>query len=113
MRPKSRERSSAFYRENRDLRWLIERKSRLRRLLRRKRSRVLYVDHIEKNGQRFFEKVCGFDLEGIVAKRKDSQYRATEKPSPYWIKIKNRKYSQAERRDELFDTRESRRLTSV
>jgi hypothetical protein len=38
-----------------------------------------------------------------VAKRKDSQYRATEKPSPYWIKVKNRNYSQVEGRDELFN----------
>jgi hypothetical protein len=29
-----------------------------------------------------------------VAKRKQLLYRATEKPSPYWIKIKNRNYSQ-------------------
>jgi ATP-dependent DNA ligase len=43
------------------------------------------------------------DLEGIVAKRKDSLYRATEKPSPYWVKIKNPRYSQAEGREELFD----------
>jgi bifunctional non-homologous end joining protein LigD len=82
---------------------LIERKVRLRRLLRRKRSRILYVDHIEKHGQRFFEKVCGLDLEGVVAKRKDSLYRATGKPSPYWIKIKNRNYTQAEGREEFFD----------
>jgi ATP-dependent DNA ligase len=27
---------------------LVERKARLKRLLRRKRSRILYVDHIEK-----------------------------------------------------------------
>jgi bifunctional non-homologous end joining protein LigD len=82
---------------------LVERKARLRRLLRRKRSLVLYVDHIETHGQRFFEKVCSFDLEGIVAKRKTSLYRATEEPSPYWIKIKNRNYTQAEGREELFD----------
>ena len=50
-----------------------------------------------------FEKVCALDLEGIVAKRKDSLYRATEKPAPYWIKIKNRNYTQAEGREELFD----------
>ena len=49
------------------------------------------------------EKVCGLDLEGIVAKRKDSLYRATEKQSPYWIKIKNRSYTQAEGREELFN----------
>jgi ATP-dependent DNA ligase len=50
-----------------------------------------------------FEKVCGLDLEGIVAKRKDSLYRATEKPSPDWIKIKNPQYSQAEGCEELSD----------
>src|SRR5215472_12422437 len=82
---------------------LIERKARLKRLLRRKRSRVLYVDHIEARGRQFFEKVCEMDLEGIVAKRKHSQYRPTEKPSPYWVKIKNPKYSQAEGREELFN----------
>ena len=64
---------------------------------------MLYVDHIEGRGQKFFEKICELDLEGIVAKRKDSQYRATEKPSPHWIKIKNPKYTQAEGREELFD----------
>ncbi len=55
---------------------LVERKARLKKLLRRKRSRVLYVDHVEFRGQKFFQKVCELDLEGIVAKRKDSYYRA-------------------------------------
>jgi len=50
-----------------------------------------------------FQKVCDLDLEGIVAKRKDSLYRATEKPSLYRIKIKNPRYSQSEGREELFD----------
>ena len=45
---------------------LIERKARLKRLLRRKRAPVLYVDHIEARGGQFFEKVCELDLEGIV-----------------------------------------------
>src|SRR5262249_46596163 len=48
---------------------LIERKAHLKKLLRR-RSGVLYVDHIESRGQSFFQKVCELDLEGIVAKRK-------------------------------------------
>jgi bifunctional non-homologous end joining protein LigD len=82
---------------------LIERKKRLKRLLRRKRSRVLYVDHIQTRGQKFFDKVCELDLEGIVAKHKTATYRPTEKPSPYWIKIKNPRYSQAEGREELFE----------
>ncbi len=51
---------------------LIERKARLKKLLRRKRSRVLFVDHIEARGRQFFEKICELDLEGIVAKRKQS-----------------------------------------
>ena len=75
---------------------LIERKVRLKRLLCRKRSPVLYVDHIEARGCEFFEKVCDLDLGCIVAKRKSAAYRATDKPSPYWIKIKNPSYSQAE-----------------
>ena len=43
------------------------------------------------------------DLEGIVCKRKDSPYPVTEKPSRYWIKVKNATYSQAEGREELFE----------
>ena len=81
---------------------LIDRKARLKRLLRRKASRVLYVHHIATQGRALFDKVCDLDLEGIVAKRKDSLYRATEKPAPHWIKIKNPHYSQAEGRQELF-----------
>ena len=42
-------------------------------------------------------------LEGIVCKRKDSPYRLTERPSRYWIKVKNARYSQAEGREELFE----------
>ena len=57
---------------------------------------------METKGGALFEKVCQMDLEGMVAKRKSSPYRATEKPSPYWIKVKNPRYSQAEGREELF-----------
>jgi hypothetical protein len=39
----------------------------------------------------------------MVCKRKNSPYRATDKPSPYWIKVKNRRYSQAEGRAQLFE----------
>src|SRR5215467_15610507 len=56
---------------------LIGRKAQLKRLLRRKRSPLLYVDHIEADGRPFFQKVCELDLEGIVGKRKT----AAEKPS--------------------------------
>jgi len=43
------------------------------------------------------------DLEGIVCKQKESPYKVTEKPSRYWIKIKNPNYSRAEGRGEMFD----------
>jgi ATP-dependent DNA ligase len=36
-----------------------------------------------------FEAVCAHELEGIVAKRRTSRYRAAERG---WIKIKNRAY---------------------
>ena len=45
--------------------------------------------------------VYGFT--GIVCKRKDSPYAVTEKPSRYWIKVKNFRYSQLEGREELFE----------
>ncbi len=83
---------------------LVERKARLRRLLGRRRSHILYLDHLEMNGSGLFKQACKLDLEGIVAKWKDGQYIADNKRST-WVKIKNPKYSQAEGREELFERR--------
>jgi ATP-dependent DNA ligase len=82
---------------------LIKRKAVLKKLLRRKRSRILYLDQVESDGRLLFEQIVAMDLEGIVCKRKDSSYKVTEKPSQYWIKVKNPKYSQLEGREELFE----------
>ena len=82
---------------------LIERKVRLKRIMPRKPSRLLYVDHIERRGRDLFERACALDLEGIVAKRCTSKYIAIDRPSLNWIKIKNPSYSQAEGRAEMFD----------
>jgi bifunctional non-homologous end joining protein LigD len=94
-----------LYLNGRDLRTmpLLERKVMLKRLIRRKRPRLLYLDHVETDGVRLFEEVVKMDLEGIVCKRKNSAYKATEKPSPNWIKVKNARYSQLEGREELFE----------
>lgn len=46
--------------------------------------------YIEKNGISFFKKIKKLGLEGIVAKKKDSEY-ILNKRSPLWIKIKNLK----------------------
>jgi ATP-dependent DNA ligase len=77
----------------------------LRKLLCRRRSPILYLDHVENDGKRLFEQVVKMDLEGMVCKCKSSPYRATGKPSPHWIKVKSRRYNQAEGREELFEKR--------
>lgn len=81
---------------------LIERKSRLKDLTLASRSPVLlYADHVDQHGVDFFRMICEKDLEGIVAKHRDSRYDATSK----WIKIKNPTYTQAQDRHELFERR--------
>jgi len=94
-----------LYLNGNDLRTLplIERKAMLKKLLRRKRSRILFLDHVEGDGRLLFEQIVKMDLEGIVCKRKDSPYKVTQKPSRYWIKVKNARYSQLEGREELFE----------
>jgi len=78
---------------------LLERKERLCDLIHSSKcTRILYADHIEQFGKRFFKEICGRDLEGIVAKRQRSVYR---NDGIGWLKIKNRSYSQAEGRHEL------------
>ena len=78
---------------------LSDRKKRLARLIRSADyPRILYAQHIEQYGKRFFEEICSRDLEGIVAKRRLSIYKDDGQS---WLKIKNRAYSQAEGRHEL------------
>ena len=81
---------------------LIERKRSLRRLIPAGCDALLYVDHIEGEGERLFELARERDLEGIVAKHRHSRYTA-ENGNPAWAKIKNRRYSQMIGRDELFE----------
>jgi bifunctional non-homologous end joining protein LigD len=88
----------------RDLRHLplLERKRMLRRLIRGgKHSRLMYADHVKSRGCDLFGKICGLDLEGIVAKHKDGLYS----PSAKWIKVKNPRYTQGDGRQELFERR--------
>jgi bifunctional non-homologous end joining protein LigD len=89
-----------LYLNGKDLRTLplIERKAMLKRLIRRKRAPMFYLDHVESDGRLLFEEVMKMDLEGIVCKQRDSPHKVTEKPSRYWIKVKNRRYSQLEGR---------------
>ena len=54
---------------------LVERKAKLRKLIPRKVSSVLYLEHINCKGVELFEQCCELDLEGVVAKPKQSPYR--------------------------------------
>lgn len=47
---------------------------------------VRYLDHVEESGEALFEEVVRRGLEGVVAKRADSPYRAGR--SPAWKKVR-------------------------
>jgi bifunctional non-homologous end joining protein LigD len=83
---------------------LLERKKRLRSIVRKNASRVLYVDHVVALGKSLFAEVCKRDMEGIVAKLAVSPYKAVHRRSP-WMKIKNANYTQTEGRSEMFNRR--------
>ncbi len=83
---------------------LLERKTMLKQITPAQPSRLLYLDHVEGQGVELFEMACRLDLEGIVAKPKESPYRRLD-DRPLWIKVKNPDYSQAQGRRELFDSR--------
>jgi ATP-dependent DNA ligase len=80
---------------------LIERKLRLRSVVPRSRERLLFCDHIEGDGEGLFGLACEHDLEGVVAKHKDSPYLPERETT--WLKIRNRSYSQWVGREELFE----------
>ena len=61
-----------------------------------------YADHVDGSGTALFQRVCELDLEGIVAKQKFGPY-VTEREHSTWFKILNRKYSQKDGREELFE----------
>jgi ATP-dependent DNA ligase len=60
---------------------------------------------VEERGRQLFDLICTHDLEGIVAKRLGDPYE----PRTRWLKIKNRSYSQAAGRADLFNNRVTRR----
>jgi bifunctional non-homologous end joining protein LigD len=78
---------------------LIERKRRLRRLI-RGHERLLFADQIQGSGVELFQAICARDLEGIVAKHRLGPYEAMPVT---WFKILNPDYSQKRGRKEMFD----------
>jgi bifunctional non-homologous end joining protein LigD len=88
---------------NEDLRNLplVERKLRLRHLIRTSRNRsLLYASHMERHGIRLFQAICQQDCEGIVGKYKRGTYTAAPIS---WVTILNPSYSQKRDRRERFE----------
>jgi bifunctional non-homologous end joining protein LigD len=59
----------------------------LRKVLRRSRRGIQYVEHTEGDGAEMFKAVRKLGLEGIVSKKLDAPYKSG--PSKVWLKIKN------------------------
>src|SRR5262245_29009074 len=85
----------------RDLRELplVERKKILRSVIPRKSTCVGYVSFADKDAVKFFELIQEHDLEGLVVKRKDGQYKPRQ---TLWYKVLNPTYTQKARRHEFF-----------
>ena len=66
---------------------LLERKAILKKLL-KKNPVIRYSDHVMENGKAFFEEVRKLNMEGIMAKKKDSTYSPGVRTRE-WLKIKN------------------------
>jgi bifunctional non-homologous end joining protein LigD len=72
---------------------LIERKKILKKII--KKSPVIrYSDHIEDNGKDFFKVIIADDLEGMMAKKKDSLYTPGLRTRE-WLKVKFHKSQEA------------------
>jgi len=79
---------------------LTERKRKLRSILPTDSDRIMYCDHVERDGESLFRLACENDPEGIVAKRKFDPYLLVQAS---WLKIRNPNYSQWEGREDLFE----------
>lgn len=66
---------------------LVDRKKLLKQLLKKNKT-LRYSDHIEANGIEFLQKAKEQGLEGIMAKKKDSEYTRGYRTKE-WLKIRN------------------------
>jgi bifunctional non-homologous end joining protein LigD len=86
-----------------DLRELpvLERKEHLRDLIKKSNcADIINAQFVEGSGVTLYREICDRDLEGIVCKRKSSVYSKNRRA---WLKVKNRDYTQAKDRQELFN----------
>jgi bifunctional non-homologous end joining protein LigD len=66
---------------------LLERKALLQKVL-PKNDIIRYCDHVEERGEAFFKQIVANNMEGMIAKKKDSTY-AIGRRSSEWLKIKH------------------------
>lgn len=64
---------------------VIERKARLEQIL-KPANFIKYSDHVEGDGELFFDEIAKFRLEGMIAKRAAGKY--IQKRSSDWLKVK-------------------------
>jgi hypothetical protein len=83
---------------------LIERKRRLRGIMPRIDSRLLYVDHLHARGSTLFHAACKRDLEEIIGTWRNGRDE-TDEISTCRVKIRNPTYLQMTGRRELFEAR--------
>jgi bifunctional non-homologous end joining protein LigD len=65
---------------------LVERKAKLKTLLKGAPAAIRYADHVAGHGGRVFEKACAMGADGIISKRADAPYRGGRTGG--WLKIK-------------------------
>jgi ATP-dependent DNA ligase len=83
--------------DGKDLRQLplVKRKQRLERLI-KGHPRLLYVDHVEREGLAMFAGALTLGPEGVVGKDAQSPYVEGPGVTRFWLKVKNRNYQRKE-----------------
>ncbi len=66
---------------------LLERKTLLQKVL-PKNDIIRYCDHVDEEGKAFFEQIVAKNMEGMIAKRKESSYHIGKRTND-WLKIKH------------------------
>jgi bifunctional non-homologous end joining protein LigD len=75
---------------------LRKRKEKLKKLL-KNQPRLLYIDHMEREGLAMFAGAMALGLEGVVAKDSKSPYVEGPQVTSYWLKIKNKDFERQEK----------------
>src|SRR4030095_17028596 len=74
-----------------------KRKKLLEKVLKGCSPRLLYVEHIQREGLAMFAGALALGLEGMVAKDRQSPYVEGPAVTSHWQKIKNRDYQRQEK----------------